>query len=282
MTPNECISIAAATIGDAGFVNLTHEEYISFLNATAHEIWFRAKAAHVVRQYALPVDEKKFTIPDTDIIRFAMIQLRFANAPAGENIANLYDVEETPLYIKEKSPQIDVEEDFGYWLDRGDLQENFHAWIEFHNGQYTIHSNIKFSSGMVLHLYAIIHSPHFTWIVVPESGGAITPVWGQTPTDSEVRAAVAAGDIPASSSNLIWEPFRNVFVEGVLWRAAQQHMRYVKDSSISRIYSDAERRYYRQYLPDAVHFIHSLKDSTSASHIRPFHYLVKARAGRLY
>lgn len=276
MTPNEVISIASARIGDAGFVNLTREEYISFLNAVAHEIWFRSKAAHVIRQYQLTEGEKRFVIPDTDIIRFSMIQMRFADAPASDNVANLYDVEENPLYLKEKAPQQDVEEDIGYYLDRGDLQENFHAWIEFHNGQYTIHSNIKFAARMILHVYAIVHSPRYTWIVAPNAG------WPNTPTDAEVLTDLGNGNLTSAQAQLIWEPFQNVFIEGVLWRAAQQHMVYVKDRQRTQIYSDSRSEYYRRYLPDAIHFIHSLKDATSASHIRPFHYLMKARRGRLY
>lgn len=277
MTPNECISIAAARIGDSGFVQITREEYLTFLNDSAHDLWFRSKAAHVVRQYILPEGEKKFTIPDTDIIRFGLIQFRKKSIPADDNVANLHDPDESPVSLTEKPGQQDIEEGYGVFLDRGGLQEDYHVTLDFNNGTHVLRSNRNFTEGMLLHAYCIVHSPHFAWIVVPSPDA----VWPDTPTDVEVRDAVASGAIPAETSNLIWEPFRNLFTSGVIWRAAEQHMRYVKDRSIQSIYQNHMNLYFRNYLPKATHYIHTLKDSTSAMRMRPFHYLVHEGA-RLY
>jgi hypothetical protein len=279
MTPNECISIAAARIGDAGFVNITREEYLTFLNDTAHEIWFRSKAAHVVRQYELPEDEKSFAIPDNDVIRFGLIQYRFGEEVGLSDYMNLHDPEQRPIHLQEKPAQQDIEEGYGYFHNRGALQEDYHITLDFNNGTHVLRSNRKFGKGMLLHAYCIIHSPHYSWVVVPDSEN---PAWGQTPTDQEVRDAVASGALDAGTSQLIWEPFRNTFISGVVWRAAEQHMRYVKDRSVQEIYKNHMGLFYKMYLPRTIHYIHTLKDDTSMMRMRPFHYLMGNKRMRLY
>lgn len=272
MTPNQVISIAAAKLGDSGFVNIYREEYEVFLNNVAHDLWFESKAAHTIRQYALTEGERKITLPDRDIIAFHILQVRKSDSPAAVDAADVYDPNEAPTYIREKSPQQDIEEGPAYYQDIGATNALYHMTPELHNGVYTIHSSLPFAAGLVLQAYAYVTQPMLSWQLIPLAGTRRQQI---TPTEAEMLAA-------SLDSNLVWDPFVNMFVTGITWRAAEQHRQYVKNNEIQTLYRDNKDLYFKHYLPKCVHFIHSLKDSTAGIQVRPFHYLEDGGNTRLY
>lgn len=264
MTPNELISIVSNNLGDGGFVALNREEYIQFVNDVAHDIWFRSKAMHVVRQYALPEDSHYIDLTEDDIIEFEEMQVRTQATPImtppGPEPA-FYEFDKGPVHQREKPHLQNVQNGYGIWTNVGDIEPTYHLSVELRDGRYRITSPRKFGAGLILQIFAVIHSPRFTWLT-------------QVQVDPTANPPIV---VNLTDQQRIWEPFRNVFIEGCTWRAARRLANFTQDSTRSRIWQDAQNLYYRQYLPDAIHFVHSIKDGTTALFVEPFQYLTDRR-----
>lgn len=238
------------------------------LNEVAHDIWLESKAAHVIRQYTLPAGERYLDLPDTDIIFFANLQVRTQDAPLSPpNEAGIYDSDTSPRYTKEKTYQKNIEEGGGYYQDIGDRYAREHVTTEFRNGRYRIQAISEFEDGDVLHAHCIVHQPRYAWLLV----GTSTDPMSHLGTDSNYLALDPSD--PSLQNDLIWEPFKMAFITGTAYRAAEQHYRYVQDRSTLFVAQSNKQLYYDRYLPSAIHYIHSLKDSTSTLQLRPFRYL---------
>jgi hypothetical protein len=261
MTPNELISIVANNVGDGGFVSLNHDEYLAFMNDVGHDIWLKSKAMHRIRHYALPQDARTFIIPDTDIIEFVELQVRTTAVQAGDPEPEIYNDSQTPVHQQEKSVHQNISEGQGIWTNVGNIIPHHHLTIEFRNGQYLVLSPRPFLSGEVLHVHAVIYSPRFAWL---EQASAVDPVTG---LDGEGVAFTETLDVS------LWEPLRNAFIEGCTWRAARRISNFTQDPTRRKIWDDSRNMYYGTYLPDAIHFIHSLKDGTAVMHVAPGRYL---------
>lgn len=263
MTPNELISIVANNLGDGGFVGMAREEYLGFMNDVGHDIWFKTNAMHRIRQYALTADTRTFMLPDVDIIEFVELQVRTVTVPPvpGATEPEIYNPDETPIHQQEKSVHSNIAEGLGIWANVGNTVAHHHLTIEFRNGQYVILSPRVFAANEVLHVHAIIHSPRYAWL---DQVADINPATG---LDSDGAA------FTESLTSSLWEPLRNAFTEGCTWRAARRLSNFTKDNVRLRIWEDAKGLYYNRYLPDAIHFINSLKESSSVLHVAPARYL---------
>lgn len=248
MTPNELIGIASNNISDGGMVLLAREEYIAFVNDVAMDIWTESKAMHAIRQYQLPEGARMYELPDVDIIHFMEIQVR-RGAPAAEGEAEIYNPDESPIHVEEKPVHQNLRQGFGVWRNQGHDRPHTFVTLEFRNGRHVVHSPQPFEAGTMLHVQCVIHSPRFDWL------------------------DTTAEDFEESLDNSIWEPLRNVFIEGVTWRAARRAINYAKDSARQRIMDNAQTLYFKQYLPAAIRYINGLKDLTSPMFIEPFDFM---------
>lgn len=255
MTPNELISIASNNLGDGGFVVLNREEYLQFTNDVAHDLWSGSKACHVVREYVLPSGESYFDLAEDDIIEFVSIQIRAKDTAVNTPEEPIFRTDTAVYPQQEKPPLQNIEEGLGLWQNVGNTSRRQHLTPEFRNGRYRIHSPQRFSDGQVLTLHLVVTSPHYIWL-----DKAVVD-----PTDPNVT-------VDLTDAERIWEPFRNLFIEGVTWRAARRMINFTKDNRTS-IWQSAQQLYFSKYLPDAIHFVHSLKDSASVLHVEPFRYL---------
>jgi hypothetical protein len=263
MTPNELISIVANNLGDGGFVSLNRDEYLAFMNDVGHDIWLKSKAMHQIRHYPLAEGLRAFVIPDTDIIEFVELQVRTVSTTPqpGDPEPEIYDSTQTPVHQQEKSVHQNIAQGQGIWTNVGNVIPHHHLTIEFRNGQYFILSPRPFHAGAVLHVHAVIHSPRYAWL---DQVSAVDPVTG---LDGDGAA------FTETLSTALWEPLRNVFTEGCTWRAARRLSNFTQDVTRRKIWDDAKDLYYNMYLPDAIHFIHSLKESSSVMHVAPGRYL---------
>jgi len=263
VTPNEVISSAANTIGDGGFVNISKDEYIDFLNDIAQELWFRSKALHVVRDYPLPVGEHYFDLPDRDVISFAAVYI-FETANDRSQITDepaAWDASLAPTWQKEKSYRKNVEEGVGWYMDIGDIVTRAHVTHEYRNGQYRIHSTLPFEDNQYLRAHCIVHNTRYAWQFITGADQL-----GNNPSDKDLVDNQLEAQI-------VWEPLRNLFISGVVWRAAERHNRYVQNGHLAQTISRHMSLYYDRYLPDAIHYIHSMRDASSTMQVRPFRYL---------
>lgn len=262
MTPNELISTVALNLGDGGFVAIAREEYIAFVNDVGHDIWLRSKAMHAIRHYPLPEGARAYELPDTDILEFAELQVRTISPPPaypppeGDSEPEIYDDSHTPVHQQEKPVHQNISEGLGLWTNVGNTLPHTHLTIELRGGRYVILSPRPFEASQVLHAHAVIHSPRYAWL---DAAAAHDP----TATESYEETLASS----------IWEPLRNVFIEGCTWRAARRLSNYTQDPVRRQIWNDARDLYYRMYLPDTIHFIHALKDGSSVLHVRPGRYL---------
>lgn len=249
MTPNEVISIAANNCSDGGFVLLAQEEYLQFTNDVAYDIWFESKAMHAVRQYALPEGEQLFTFPDTDIIQFVEVQLREGEAkgpPAddGEGEQPVYDAAQNPVHVEEKPLHANLREGLGIFRNRGQRHAHTYLTYEFRNGRFVALAPRPFEAGQFLHAHCVISGERYE----------VLDLWD--------------GDLELTTANTIWEPLRNVFIEGVTWRAARRLSNHSKDPMRTQIWKDSQSLYYGRYLPQAISYIHQIKDGTSVLFVR--------------
>lgn len=273
MTPNECISMAANNIGDGSFANITKEEYLAFLDDTAAELWMKAKAIHVVRDYTLPDECLVYEITDTDIIRFVLLQLKSGDV---ESDPPSYDPETDSDYIKEKPQFPNIQEGGGQFMDVGEpnYEQVLHVTPEFINNRYVIRFPYVVPGGTILRVHAVIHGNRYQWQDITTEigntvGGEIVSFsTANNPTDAQL-------DELDLDRQILWEPLRNMWISGVTWRAALRHFRYTQDQSTMTIANKYQEMFYRRYLPDSIHYIHSLKDATAPLHIRPFQYLTR-------
>lgn len=258
MTPNELISIAANNIGDGGFVIVNRDEHMQFVNDVAHDLWSGSKAAHVVREYLLPSGISYMDLPHDDIIEFVSLQIRAKNTPLNppDDEQGTFSTDALVAPQMEKPPYRNIEEGYGIWKNIGSVYPKQHLTPEFRNGRYRIHSPVNFTGSEVLTAHCVIHSARYQWLL---RTAAVDPTAGDTNIYID--------------DERIWEPFRNLFIEGCTWRAARRTLNFTMDATRTRIQNDARDMYYKKYLPDAIHFVHSLKDSTAALHVIPFRYL---------
>lgn len=269
MTVNEVISIASNNIGDGSFANLTKAEYEAFVNDVAQDLFLDAKASHVARAYLLPDGEYFFDIPDRDIISFAFVQFRWPSVLPGVTGASEpepYDPDKGPERVKEKDLQKNIADFTGRYEDIGDIEDTYHVTPEIQNisGKWRVTSARKFTAGMTLHAHCITTQPRMSWTQDP------TMQSGDPLSHDPVEANLISNNL---DTQVVWEPFRNLFQYGVTWRAALRHLRYVKDPSVSVVLQTAQGLYYNRYLPQATHYIHRMKDASSTMNMRPFRYL---------
>ncbi|MBE0645409.1 MAG: hypothetical protein IH600_15100 [Bacteroidetes bacterium] len=250
MTPNEVISIAANNCSDGGMVLLAQEEYLAFLNDVAYDIWFESKAMHAIRQYALPEGEQLFTFPDTDIIQFVELQLR-EGTPAAEEDGEqpIYDSTANPIHVEEKPVHQNIREGLGIFRNLGQRHTHRYFTVEFRNGQFVILVPRPFEANQYLQAHCVITGEMYQ----------ILDLWDE--------------DLELTTANTIWEPFRNVFIEGVTWRAARRLSNHSKDPTRRQIWNDSQNLYYSRYLPDAINYVHQFKDGSSVMMIRASRFL---------
>jgi hypothetical protein len=253
MTPNELISMTSNNLGDGGFVMMAREEYIGFVNDVGHDIWFESKALHQLRQYKMTEGERHFTIPDIDIIEFAELQFRYKDTAQTNPEPEILEDGVTAAHQQEKPVHANIREGGGFWQNVGNWQKHYHLTPELRNGKYIIHVPEPFIAGVVLHAHCIVHGTRYNWL-----DAAITD-----PTDPD--------DLYEETlDSSLWEPLRNAYIEGTLWRAARRLWQFSKDRERRKTMDDAKELYYNRYLPNAIHFIHSLKADASALHVHPF------------
>lgn len=254
MTPNELISIAANNLADGGFATLNRDEYLQFVNDVGHDLWSGSKAAHALRTYPLPAGRSYLDLEHDDIIEFASLQIRTAD-DGGDSEPAIVPASGTAYLVREKPAEQSIRQGQGSWREIGEAQRHLALTPEFRDGRYRIHAAYPFQTGWFLMAHCVIHAPRYVWL-----DAAVVD-----PTDEEL-------DLDLTDTERIWEPFRNLFIEGVTWRAARRMTGIAKDAR-AQIWRDSQQLYYSKYLPDAIHFVHSLKDGTSVLRVEPFNYL---------
>jgi hypothetical protein len=252
MKPNELISIIASNIGDENLVLLNREMYIQFVNDVAMDIWKDSKATHTVREYALPNGAMFFDLPEDDIIEFVSLQTRVKTIP--DLNVGIYSQDQDVIPRNDKPALQQIEEGIGTWRNIGQRWGHSYYTLELRNGRYRVQTAIPFSGDLILTAYAVIHSPRYVYPVADDYFDPVLGVAG-TPNDND----------------RIWEVLRSVFIEGGTYRAANRALNFTKSSSHASIAAKAEQRYHT-YLKDAIHYIHSLKDSTIGLAVEPFRY----------